>query len=153
MKNLPYYFFNIKNFDPILLNIEKISLKGIDAVIYNIECITVKSINHVNIDSENPPYLIFNNVDGQIEESNGDKYFIFASTHKNKKVLKNYTKLWDEIKNRIKTINNGGPMECKKDFMKIKLESDDDLPSGKLLSISMIIVVDSVLQEENKYYS
>ena len=44
-------------------------------------------------------------------------------------------------------------MECKKDFMKIKLESDDDLPSGKLLSISMIIVVDSVLQEENKYYS
>ena len=113
----------------------------------------MKSINHVSIDSENPPYLIFNNVDGYIEESNGDKYFIFASTHKNKRVLKNYTKLWDEIKNQIKTINNGEPMECKKDFMKIKLESDDDLPLGKLLSISMIIVVDAVLQEENKYYS
>ena len=59
--NRLYYFFsdtiNIKNFDPNLLNIDKISFKSINAVIYNISYITV------NIDSENPLYLIFNNVD------------------------------------------------------------------------------------------
>ena len=45
---------------------DKISFKSIDAVIYNIKYITVKNIDHVDIDSENPFYLIFNNVDGYI---------------------------------------------------------------------------------------
>ena len=57
----------------------------------------MKSLNYINIDSENPPYLIFSNVDGYIEESNGDKYLVFASTDKNKEVLKMYTEFWDEI--------------------------------------------------------
>ena len=75
IENRSYYFFNdminIKNFDSNLLSIDKISFKSIDAVIHNIRYITLKSLNHVNIDSKKPPYLIFNNVDGYIEESNG----------------------------------------------------------------------------------
>ena len=43
----------------------------------------MKSLYHVNIDSVNSLYLVFNNPDGYIEESNGDKYLIFASTTKN----------------------------------------------------------------------
>ena len=135
------------------MSIDKVSFKSIDTVIYSNKYITLKSLNHVNIDSENPPYLIFNNVDGYIEESNGNKYLVFASTDKNKEVLKKYTKLWDEIKNEIKTINGGEPNEYKIDFMKIKFESDDDLPLGKILSIlGMVILVRSVLQEDSKYY-
>ena len=30
----------------------------------------------------------------------GDKYIIFASTDKNKKVLKKYTKIWNETENQ-----------------------------------------------------
>ena len=82
---------NIKNFDLNLLNIDKKSFKSTDAVIYNIKCITRKRLNHVNIDSENSPCLIFNTVDGYIKEINRDKYLIFASTDKNKEVLKKYT--------------------------------------------------------------
>ena len=75
--------FNIKNFEPNL-SIDKISFKGIDAVTYHINYITMESLDHVNIDSANPLYLIFNNVDRYIiEENNGDKYFFFASTNKN----------------------------------------------------------------------
>ena len=81
IENRPYYFFNdiinIKNFDPNMLSIDKISFKSTDSVIFNIKYITMKSLNHVNIDNENPPYLIFNNVDGCIQESNGDKYFCY----------------------------------------------------------------------------
>ena len=33
-------------------------------------------------------YLIFNNVDGYIEESNEDKYLIFASTDKEQKSIR-----------------------------------------------------------------
>ena len=83
---------NFKNFDSNLLSIYKISFKSTDAVIYNIRYITAKSLDHVNIDEENPLYLVFNNIDGYIEESNEDKYLIFASTDKNKEVLKKYTK-------------------------------------------------------------
>ena len=68
----------------------------------------MKSLDNENIDSANSLYLIFNNVDGYIEcnsteESNENKYLIFASTGKNKEVLKKYTELWDEIKNQIET--------------------------------------------------
>ena len=129
---------NIKKFFLNLLDIDKISFKSTDGVIYNIRYITMKSLDNENIDSENPLFLIFNNVDGyiecnSIEESNGNKYLIFVSTDKNKEVLKKYKELWDEIKNQIETRNGGKPMEYKKDFLKIRFESDDDLPLGNIL--------------------
>ena len=89
---------NIKQFDPSLLDIDKISFKSTDDVIYHNEYITMKSLDNVNIDSKNSLYLIFNNVDGYIEcssveENNENKSLIFASTDKNKEVLKKYTEL------------------------------------------------------------
>ena len=57
------------------------------------------------------------------------------------------------MKNQIETINGGKSIKYKKDFMKIRFESDDDLPLGKILNIlSLIIVTRSVFQEDNKYY-
>ena len=53
----------------------------------------MKSLDHVNIDSENSLYFIFNNGDGYIEYSNGEKYLVFVSTDKSKEVLKKYTEL------------------------------------------------------------
>ena len=97
IENRLYYIFNdrinIKDFDPSLLNIDKISFKNSDIVTYSITYITMKSLDHKNIDSENCLYIIFNNVDGYIIECNEDKYLIFASTSKKKKVLKKYAKL------------------------------------------------------------
>ena len=87
IENCPYYFFNdminIKNFYSNLLNIDKIS--------FNIRYITMKYLVHADIDSENPLHLIYHNIDGYIEESNGNKCLTFASTGKNKEVLKKYT--------------------------------------------------------------
>ena len=82
---------NIKIFDQNLLNTDKISFKSTDAVIYNIRYITMKSLDHVNIDSENLLYL--NNVDGYIEESNGNRHLMFTSTDKINEVLEKYTEL------------------------------------------------------------
>ena len=113
---------DIKSFDQNLLGINKILFISTDAVIYNIKYITMNSLDHVNIDGENSLYLIFNNVDGYLEESNGDKYLGFASTDKNKEVLKKYTEIWNEIKDIIKTINGGESIEYKKDFMRIGFE-------------------------------
>ena len=60
---------------------------------------------------------------------------IFASTDKNKEALENYTELWDEIKDQIEVRSGNKPIKYKKDFMKIKFESDDNLPLGKILNI------------------
>ena len=77
-----------------------------------------KYLEHANIDNENSLYLIFNNINGYINESNGDKYLIFVSTDKNKEILEKQTKLWNEIKNQIKTIYGVEPFKYKKDFIK-----------------------------------
>ena len=134
------------------MDINKISFKSTDVVINKIKYIIVKSLNHVNIDSENHPYLVFNNVDGYIEDSNGDKYLVSASTDKNQEVFKKYTELWDEIQIQIETINDGKPTEYKKGFMKIRFESDDNMPLDKILSIPSIIRVIRSVFQDSKYY-
>ena len=44
-------------------------------------------------------------------------------------------------------------MKYEKDFMKIEFESNDNLPLGKILNISVsIIIVRSVFEKDGKYY-
>ena len=64
--------------------------KGID--IYYIRYIAIKKIvDCQNIHSVNPLYLLFNYASGCIEETNGNKYFIFDdSVNENKWLLKKY---------------------------------------------------------------
>ena len=98
-------------------------------------------------------YLIVGEVDGYIEENNGNKYSTLPSTDKNKKVVENYIKLWDKIKYHIQTINVGKSGEYEKDYMKINFDSDDDLPLNKILKFHMLtIIVRSIFAEDGKYY-
>ena len=113
---------NIKDFDPSLIKIDKRSYKNIS--ICYIGYITIKDFDNVKINSVNPLYLIIGKVDGYIEGSNGNKYLTFAFRNKNKKLLEKYTKLWNEIKYHIQTINVDKSGEYDKDYMKIKFSSD-----------------------------
>ena len=59
---------------------------------------------------------------------------------------------WNGIKNKIKEVSSG---ECdyEKDYMKIKFNSDDDLPLNKPLKFhSMTITIRSVFEEDGKLY-
>ena len=77
---------------------------------------------------------------------------IFASTEKSKEVLTKYTELSNKIRSLFKTIDVKEG-EYGKDFMKIKINSGNDLPLGKILTLyKMAIVVRSVSQEDNRYY-
>ena len=103
-------------------------------------------------------YIIIGEADGYIEEKNGNKYLVFASIGKNKEVLINYTELWEEIKNliecsSIETINGVKPGEYEKDFMKIKFNSNDNLPLNEILKLHMSkVIVRSAFKEDSKYY-
>ena len=81
-------------------------------------------------------------------KNNGIKDLVFTPSEKNKKALKIYKKLWEETKRQIEVINDDEPIEYRKDFMKIKFESDNDLPLVKtFIILNMIIVVSSVLEK------
>ena len=71
---------NIRNLNSNLPKLVKKSYKNID--IHYIGYITMKDFDYVNIHSVNPLYLIFTEVDRYMEEKNGNKYLIFASTDK-----------------------------------------------------------------------
>ena len=61
---------------------------------------------------------------------------------------------WDEFKYKIKTINGGRENDCEKDYMKIKFNSDEDLPLNKPLNFhAMTIIIRSVFEEDGKLYS
>ena len=155
IKNRTYYFYNdiidLKNFDARLLKIDKKSYKNIG--IYNIGYITIKKIDdYENIYSVNPLYLIIAHASGYIEEKGVNKYLVFDSTDKNKELLKKYNDVWNGIKNKIKEVSDS---ECdyEKDYMKIKFNSDDNLPLNKPLKFhNMTITIRSVFEEDGKLY-
>ena len=122
IKNRTYYFYNdmidIKNFDPILLKIDRKSYANVG--IYNTGYITIKKIDdYENICSVNPLYLIIAHANGYIEEKGTNKYLIFDSTDENKELIKKQNDVWNGIKDKVKEVNSD---ECdyEKDYTKIK---------------------------------
>ena len=155
IKNRTYYFYNdminLKNFCIKIVKIDKNHYKVIN--IYYIGYITIKKVDdYESIYSVNSLYLRVNHANGYIEEKNGNKYLIYDSTDENKELLKKCKNVWNGIKNKIKEINISG-CDYGKDYMKIKLNSDDDLPLNKPIKVhAMTIIIRSVFEEDGKLY-
>ena len=69
-------------------------------------------------------------------------------------MLRDYTELWNEIKEHIELISGNKVIKYSRDFMKIKFKSDDDLPLGKIINVPVcVIIAKGVFEEDSKYYS
>ena len=93
-------------------------------------------------------YLCINHASGYIEEINENKYLISDSIDENKELLKKYDDVFNGVSDKIKEINSD---ECdyEKDYMKIKFNSDDNLPLNKPLKFhNMAITISTVFKEE-----
>ena len=121
--------------------------------IYNIGYITIKKIDDCeNIYSANLLYLLIAHGNRYIQEKGVNKYFVFDSTDENKELLKKYNDFFNEIRNKIKKIS-GDECDYEKDYMKIKFNSDDDLPLNKPLKFHlMTVTIRSVFEEDGKLY-
>ena len=100
----------------------------------------------------NPLYLLINHVSGYIGKKGVNKYLVFDSTDENKELLKKYNDVFNGIRDKIKEICSD---ECdyEKDYMKIKFNSDDNLPLNKPLKFhNMTITIRSVFEEDGKLY-
>ena len=155
IKSQTYYYLNdisIKNFDARLLKVDKKSYKGIG--IYNIGYITIKKIDDwEKNDNANPLYLLIDHASGYIEgkNENGNKYLIFDTVDENNELLKKYNVL-NGIRDKIKEVSDS---ECdyEKDYMKIKFNSNDNLPLNKPLKFHvMTITIRSVFERYGKLY-
>ena len=143
IKNHTSYFFsginNIEDFYSNLLKLDKKWYKNID--IHYTGYITIKSFSDYNsINSVNLLYFIIGEVYGYIEEKNRNRYLVFPSTDKNKEVLTKCTELWGEIKSLIDKINDK-PDEYRKGFMKIKFNSDGNLPLNKIINVNTLLTI------------
>ena len=77
---------------------------------------------------------------------------VFDSTDENKELLKKCNDVWNGIRDKIKIVNSG---ECdyERDYMKIKFNSDDNLPLDKPLKFhNMTITIRYVFEEDGKLY-
>ena len=155
IKNKTHYFYNdiidIETFDSNMLKLDKKTYKNLD--IYSIGYVTIKKIGlGYDINSENPLYLRINNVNGYIEEKDSNKYLVFDSTDENKELLKKYNDVFNGIMSKIREIDDDW-LEYSKDYMKIKFNSDDNLPLNKPLKFyQMTITIRCVFSEDNKLY-
>ena len=151
IKNRTYYLYNdminLQDFESNLLKIDKKSYKSIDT-----GYITIKKIDDCeNIHSVNPLYLRLDHVSGYIEGKGVNKYLVFDSGE-NKELLKKYNDAFNGIRDKIKEISSG---QCnyEKDYMKIKFNSNNDLPLNKPLKFHLMpITIRSVFEEDGKLH-
>ena len=67
---------------------------------------------------------------GYIEEKGINKYLVFNSTDEKKELLKEDNDVFNESRIKIKKIIGDG-CDYERDYMKIKFNSDEDLPLNK----------------------
>ena len=156
IKNRTYYYFyngiiNIETFDSNMLKLDKKTFKNLD--IYNIGYVTVKKIGSgYDINSVNPLYLRINNGNRYIEKKDSNRYLVFDLTDKNKELLKKYSDVFNGIMSKIREIDDDW-LEYSKDYIKIRLTSDDNLLLNKPLKFyNMTVTIRCVFTEDNKFY-
>ena len=97
-------------------------------------------------------YLIIAHANGYIKEKGVNKYLVFDSTDENKELLKKYNDFFNGIRDKIKEVSSD---ECdyKKYYLKIKFNSNDNLPLNKPLKFhNMTITIRSAFEEDSKLY-
>ena len=108
---------------------------------------TIKHRKYIKINSVNPLYLIFNKLNEYFEEISRNKYLPLAPTNENKEKIKKFEELWIKIRDLIRSITKNSDDYDDK-YMKIKYNSDDELPLNKTIEIpTMTVVVRAFLKD------
>ena len=96
----------------------------------------------------NPLYLIFNEVNGYFQKTNGNKYLTLVLINESKEKIKKHKELWIKIRELIRSITKNLD-DYDKNYVKIKFNLDDELPLNKMKILFKILLV---FHENNKYY-
>ena len=136
---------DIKNFHSNLLQIGK--KPYIDVDIYYIGYITIKKFSNCeNIHSVNPSNLIIHSATGYFKEKYGEKNLIIDSTEK-------YEEVFSGIKSEIEVLNGGKELFYEKNYARIGVNTDDNLPLKKQLKFpTLTIIIRCIFQRVIKMF-
>ena len=88
---------------------------------------------------------------GQFKKGKGDNVWyliIFGDAD----VLRNFANIWKSIRAKI-VENIGGIVQYDKDYMKIKFESNDNLPIDNIVNMQQVtIIIRRVSAQNGKFY-
>ena len=152
IKSKTYYFYkdliNIKNYNNNKLKLDNKRCFGKRCLLYWL----YNKKTQWNVNSVNPPYLIINRIKVHFEEVDGDKYLITSS--ENGDIMQKYQEVFDGIKELIEKINYyGQSIKYDDNYMKIKFNTDDNIPLNKIIYFPTItIIVRSVTKKDDKFY-
>ena len=154
VKSQTYYFLNniinIKNFGANNIKIDEKSCKYI--LIYYIRYVRIKDSKYVISYSINPLHHLFSKVNEYFEEINENEYLTLVPTNENKEKIKKFEELWIKTRDLIRSMTKDSD-DYEEKYMKIKLNSDEELPLNKTIEIPiMTIVVRGIFYENDKNY-
>ena len=82
----------------------------------------------------NPLYLIIHSTTAYFEEKNGEKYLILD-------LIEKYEEVFSRIKSEIETINSREKMHYEKNYARIGVNTDDDIPLDKPLKFRLLTII------------
>ena len=100
--------------------------------LFTVEHVMVNDLRYVKIVSVNPLSLIIYGINGYIKESNRNKYLVLVPTDESKGTLKKFEELWKKVRDLIRSKPSNSD-DYDETYMKIKFDSDNDLPLKKTL--------------------
>ena len=125
IKEKPSYFLknmtNIKDFDPGLLLINEIYIFKSESTMFEL------SYEGEN----NTHYAVFNNIECIFRKNGIESYLIFCESGKDKKMLNEYVKVIDEIKDQVLFITEANLFIMGRLFKRFRFKTVDDLPYDK----------------------
>ena len=140
-----YYFMNMTNindFDPKLLLINEVTTFNCGSTMFELSY----------CEELNTPYIVFNDIECIFIKSGIKKYLVFCETEKNKKMLENYTKIIDEIKDQIFFITEDDVFVMGNDFTRFKFKTNDKLSYNKKINVSVCVISIGSVSEQGWYY-
>ena len=97
-------------------------------------------------------YLTFRYVIAYFEQTIGNKYSTLVTTNESKEKIQKYEELLRKIRDLIRLKTKKSDNYDKK-YIKIKFNSDDELPLNKMIEIpTMTIVFRAIFHENNKCF-
>ena len=142
IENEPDYYFmnmtNINDFDPKLLLIYEITTFSSGSPMFELSY----------CEELNTPYIAFNDIEYIFRY----KHLVFCETGKNKKIVENYTKIIDEIKDQILFITKDDVFVMGNYFTGFKFKINDDLPYNKKINVAVCVISLNSVFEQGWYY-
>ena len=150
-KNHSYYFYNdiidFDEFDESKIKIDKKDFNDINISYLGYEY--KKKITECNvINSVNPIYLRIRDITGQFKKNkDGNAWYLIISDDAD--ILRKFANIWKIIRASIEE-NTDDIVQYDKNYMKIKFESNDNLPTDNIINMHQVTIIIRLLFQRGK---